>query len=112
MTATYADAMAYGTAQYADVIALLTQAGLPTHFTQTGGMCAALQVTIEGGYLLVTDAEDSLSWNREDHRGWMVGRYRPETEDDGAAALRSTPDGSAAALLPVVRDVLGVPTRN
>jgi len=32
-------------------------------FTQTGGMCAALEGTLEAGqHLLITDAEDSLSW--------------------------------------------------
>ncbi len=40
------DAMAIGAARYADVIAALTGAGLPTVFTQTGGMCAALEVTL------------------------------------------------------------------
>jgi len=40
------EAMAVGTARYADVIAALDAAGLPTVFTQTGGMCAALEVTL------------------------------------------------------------------
>jgi len=105
------EAMAYGTAQYADVIAHLNEAGLPTVFTQTGGMCAALEVTLEGGQtLLITDGEDTLSWEREDHQGWSVGRYPHESEyDDGPLAFESTDDGSLPALLPLVRTVLGVP---
>jgi len=34
------EAMAVGTARYADVIGALDAAGLPTVFTQTGGICA------------------------------------------------------------------------
>ena len=64
------EAMAVGTARYADIIAALEAAGLPTAFTQTGGMCAALEVTLEAGqHLLITDAEDSLSWDRGEQRG-------------------------------------------
>ncbi len=33
------DAMAIGAARYADIIATLNRAGLPTVFTQTGGCC-------------------------------------------------------------------------
>lgn len=110
MNATYAEAMAYGTAQYADVIAHLNDAGLPTTFTQTGGMCAALEVTLDGGQtLLITDAHDSLSWDRQAHHGWSVGRYPHGSEyDDTTLALESTDDGSLPALLPLVRTVLGV----
>lgn len=63
------DAMDVGAMRYADVIAVLNGAGLPTVFTQTGGMCAALEVTLEAGqHLLITDAEDSLSWDRDEQR--------------------------------------------
>ncbi len=37
----------WGTARYADVIDALNGMGLPTVFTQTGGMCAALEVSLE-----------------------------------------------------------------
>jgi hypothetical protein len=33
------ETMAVGAARYADVIATLNSTGLPTVFTQTGGMC-------------------------------------------------------------------------
>ncbi len=46
------EAMTVGTARYADVIAALEAAGLPPVFTQTGGMCAALEVTLEAGQRL------------------------------------------------------------
>ena len=106
------EAMAYGTAQYADVIAHLEAAGLPTAFTQTGGMCAALEVTLDGGQtLLITDGDDTLSWDRAAHQGWSVGRYPRNSEyDDGPLAFESTDDGSLPALLPLVRTVLGVST--
>ncbi|WP_298991832.1 hypothetical protein [uncultured Pseudokineococcus sp.] len=106
------EAMAYGTAQYADVIAHLQAAGLPATFTQTGGMCAALEVTLDNGQtLLITDAEDTLSWDRDTHQGWSVGRYPRHSEyDDGPLAFETTEDGSLSALLPLVHTVLGVTT--
>ena len=102
------EAMAIGTARYADVIAALEAAGLPTVFTQTGGMCAALEVTLEAGqHLLITDAEDSLSWERDEQRGWGVGRYVTDSEyDDGPVAFGSTDDTTVTALLAVVRSVI------
>lgn len=104
------EAMAYGTVQYADAIAHLNDAGLPTAFTQTGGMCAALEVTLEGGQtLLITDGEDTLAWDRTAHQGWSVGRYPRESEyDDEPLAFESSDDGSLPALLPLVRVVLGL----
>ncbi len=66
--------MQFGHDRYVDVIDALNDAGLPATFTQTGGMNAALEVTLETGqYLLITDAGDSLSWNREQQNGWGVG---------------------------------------
>ena len=73
------EAMAVGTARYADIIATLTSVGLPTVFTQTGGMCAALEVTLEAGqHLLITDAEDSLSQSswRASRMGRRALRHR------------------------------------
>jgi len=105
------DAMAVGATRYGDVIATLNDAGLPTVFTQTGGMCAALEVTLEGGqHLLITDAEDSLSWEREEQRGWAVGRYVANSEyDDGPLAFAANEDCGTATLLALVGEVLGVP---
>jgi len=105
------EAMAIGAARYADVITTLNGAGLPTVFTQTGGMCAALEVTLEAGqHLLITDAEDSLSWDRDEQRGWGVGRYVTDSEyDDGPLAFVESDDRSTEALLLLVRQVLTEP---
>jgi hypothetical protein len=97
-----------GPAQYQDVIDKLAAAGLPVSFTQTGGMCAALEVTLETGHtLLITDSEDTLSWDRAEHRGWGVGLYQANGEhDDGPLVFDSTQDGSLRGLLPVIHNVL------
>ena len=107
------EAMEIGAARYVDIIATLNGAGLPTVFTQTGGMCAALEVTLDNGqHLLITDAEDSLSWERAEQRGWGVGRYVTDSEyDDGPLAFGDTADRSIEALCELVREVLGVPCR-
>ena len=109
----YTAAMAHGATQYADVIAAQAEAGLPTVFTQTGGMCAAVEITLEtGGYVLVTDAEDTLSWDRADHPGWGVGLYPRDDDthegayDSGSLAYGTTPDTDTPALLDLVHDVL------
>jgi len=110
-TADMNEAMAIGAARYADIITTLNGAGLPTVFTQTGGMCAALEVTLEAGqHLLITDAEDSLSWDRDEQRGWGVGRYVTDSEyDDGPLAFAESDDRSTEALLLLVRQVLTEP---
>jgi len=109
--ATYDEAMAIGASRYADVLETLREEGLPAGFTQTGGMCAAIEVHLEGGHtLLVTDAEDCLAWDRDSHRGWGVGLYRPASEyDDGPLRFEEDEDGSLSALLPLVRRVLLAP---
>ena len=102
-------AMDVGTERYRDVIDALNAQGLPTIFTQTGGMCAALEVTLETGrYLLITDAGDSLSWNREEQLGWGVGLYRPGSEgDDGPERFEEDEDSTRTdTLLSLVRTVL------
>jgi len=105
---TYEQTMAVGRAQYQDVIDALSADGLPTSFTQTGGMNAALEVALDGGWsLLVTDAEDSLSWARADQQGWGVGLYGPEHAFDGECrAWATTGDSSLPALRAVIQEVL------
>ncbi len=57
--------------------------------------------------LLITDAEDSLSWDRAQHRGWGVGLYPPESEYDGEClTFGSTEDGRLSALATLVDEVL------
>lgn len=105
----YDQTMAAGADRYRDVLDRLADAGLAAVFTQTGGMNAALEVSLEGGHgLLITDAEDSLSWDREEHRGWGVGLYPPDraNTDGECLAFASTDDGSPQALVPLARAVL------
>ncbi|UZJ27001.1 hypothetical protein RHODO2019_18590 (plasmid) [Rhodococcus antarcticus] len=91
-------AMDIGTERYRDVIDALNAAGLPTIFTQTGGMCAALEVVLETGrYLLITDAGDSLSWSREEQNGWGWGCTAP------AARATTGPSGSPRTRTPPAR---------
>jgi hypothetical protein len=104
----YEESMAVGSAGYKDVLAQLAKANLSACFVHTGGMNAALQIVLDGRYsLLVTDVEESLSWDRPDHNGWAVGLYPPESEYDGeTVAYASCEDGSLSALLLLVRFVL------
>ena len=104
----FKEAMAAGAAEYRDVLDALAAADLPAVFTQTGGMCAAVEVRLEDGRtLLITDAEDCLTWQRGDHRGWGVGLYPPDSEyDSGPLAFENEEDGSLSTLLPLVRRVL------
>lgn len=103
---TYEETMVWGAAQYADVLDVLRHSGLTGEFTQTGGMCAALIVTLEAGFhLLITDEEDTLSWERDQHAGWYVGLYPPE---EGAQPIRfaETPDSDVSALMALVDEVM------
>jgi hypothetical protein len=105
----YDTTMRIGRSRYQDVLDHLAGAGLPATFTQTGGMCAALEVMLDSGHtLLVTDADDTLSWDRREHSGWGVGLYPPDqTNTDGEClAFDSTGDGTLEPLLPLVDRVL------
>ncbi len=106
----YDTTMKIGQDRYQDVLDLLATHELEATFTQTGGMNAALEVLLDGGHtLLITDAEDSLSWDRDDHQGWGVGLYPPnQANTDGECLLfESDEDGSPEALVPLVHRVLG-----
>ena len=95
---TYEETMAWGAQQYQDVLDALAEVGLDGEFTQTGGMSAALQVTLDGGYyLLSTDQDDTLSWSRVEHEG-CVGVYEPEERRkvDGPMRYLLDPNGSTA----------------
>lgn len=66
--------------------------------TRVGG---ARRSQLETGHtLLVTDAEDALSWERAEHAGWGVGLYEHGEHTDGATAYGQVDDGGSAALLP------------
>ncbi|GAA2734099.1 hypothetical protein [Actinocorallia aurantiaca] len=104
----YAETMAAGAREYADVIERLGELGLPASFTQTGGMCAAIEVTLEAGaYLLITDAEDTLSWSRAEHEGWAVGLYLDDRMSDGGVErFAATEESDIDALTNLVIEVL------
>lgn len=105
----YGETMLIGQARYQDVLDDLAKVGLPASFTQTGGMCAALEVTLDSGHtLLITDQNDTLAWEREEHHGWTVGLYPPDRagSDGECLAFGSTDAGEPAALLPLARTVL------
>lgn len=110
---TFEQTMAVGARQYQDVLEALTALGLPARFTQTGGMNAAIEITLEAGRtLLVTDAEDTLSWSREEHRGWAVGLYPPDSAyDEGPLAFDTVEEGDLQALVELVDRVLRQPGR-
>lgn len=109
----YEQTMALGQAEYQDVINELVAAGLPAVFTQTGGMNAALELRLDGGYtVLITEADDSLSWSRAEHRDWGVALYAPEQAYDGEVlAAEVTEDGTAAGLLRLVEELLRAAVR-
>jgi len=105
----YGETMVIGQARYQDVLDELATAGLPASFTQTGGMCAALEVTLDSGHtLLIAGQNDPLAWDREDHHGWVVGLYPPDRAgSDGECLVRDrTADSSLPALRPLIDTVL------
>lgn len=103
----YEDTMRAGTRAYGDVLAALSGAGFPASFTQTGGMCAALEIQLEAGHtILVTDADNTLSWSRDEHRGWGVGLYAPGDDWDEPLAYVQVDASDTQALLAAVHQVL------
>lgn len=56
-------AMIHGASLYQESLRVLEELGLSASFTQTGGMCAALEVNLERGQLLIIDVDDSLPWD-------------------------------------------------
>ena len=111
----YDATMGVGQAQYQDVLDHLAAAGLGATFTQTGGMNAGLEVLLDGGHtLLITDAEESLSWDRQEHHGWGVGLNPPDHANEGGDCLAfdSTDDSSPQALVPLALAVLAGYTRS
>jgi hypothetical protein len=95
----YDRAMMHAVEVYADVLSALAQAGYSAAMTQTGGMCLAIEISLAGGAtVLVTDKDEILPWDRDDHRGWGIDRY---PTDDSAEPIQSVAvdDGSPAALV-------------
>lgn len=105
---TCAEALAVGAAEYRDVLEALVEAGFDAEFTQTGGMCAAIEISLGSGRcLLLTDRDDPLSWKRDDHDGWRVGLYEeePGLPNDGPGTSARSRRGSAATAVDLVRRI-------
>lgn len=104
----YGRAMSHGEQQYADVTAAITaRFNAPAEFTQTGGMCGALHVALEAGhYLLLTDEEDTLPFDRAEHVGWCVGLYDSSTDDTVGLRWLMSRDGSVEAALELIDRLL------
>lgn len=105
----YDETMVWGARQYRDVLDALAEAGIDGEFNQTGGMCAALEVTLDGGYyLLLTDRDDTLSWSRSQHEGWYIGLFAPEErrKEEGPIRYLLGDDGSPAAAVELAIRVL------
>ena len=92
------DAMRVGASRYEDVLLELRRLGLSGKFTQTGGMCAAIEVPLERGYLLVTDWCDSLPWDRELVEAWGVGYYRSQDVSEGPLAFAASENPDLSSL--------------
>lgn len=106
MSSNYENEMRRGADEYADVITALAAAGYTTGFTQTGGMCFAIQLHLnDGTYALVTDKDDVLAPNRSDHRGWTVAIYDPKDTSDPIRAA-STDDSTVTGVLELAADVI------
>jgi hypothetical protein len=106
----YEAQMCAGAREYADVLQELNELGLPAEFTQTGGMNAAIEVQLEtGAHLLITDAEDSLAWRREEQRGWSVGLYRDPERTDGPAAFQMSESADLKTLISLIKSVMQPP---
>lgn len=105
MTATYEEEMRRGAAEYSDVLAGLAAAGYNAEFTQTGGMCFAIQVHLNSAsYALITDKEEILAPTRDGHRGWSIGIYDLQDPSD-PIRFESTDDGTLAGLLTLAATV-------
>jgi hypothetical protein len=105
----YEETMRRGAQQYRDVLDALAAVGLEGQFVQTGGMCAAIEIMLDGGYyLLLTDEADTLARDRTEHAGWQVRLYGPEGREavDGPLEHASDPDGSAASAIFLSQTVL------
>ncbi|MCD2118325.1 MULTISPECIES: hypothetical protein [Rhodococcus] len=101
----YRKAMEYGMLQYADVFTLLTENGFQASFTQTGGMCAAIEIYVDDErFALITENDGPLEWERAEHHGWAVGVYeRADTSD--AVILETVSDSSSDSLLNLLASV-------
>lgn len=110
--AKYHEVMATGEAEYRDVLDALRNQGHKAFFTQTGGMNAAIEVTLERGMLLVTDSDEPLPWSRRAQAGWGVGYYRTTDCSEGPVAFSDSNDKSLPALTQAINACLTEATQS
>lgn len=67
--------LADATERYADVLHELHACEIPATMEQTGGMCLAIMWPHAGGYFMLTDADEPLSFERDHDQGWGLGLY-------------------------------------
>jgi hypothetical protein len=112
----YAQDMAAAAVMYADAVSLAATITGGAFITQLGGMCLAIECQLEGGWLWITDENDNLPWNREEHHtGWAVGIYAGDqaTQDqDEPVVFLTTADATLAGLSAVLTRALGQFTRS
>jgi hypothetical protein len=94
---------------YRDVIEAVRTVLPGAFMTQTGGMNAAIEAPIEGGWVWITDAYESLSWDRETREGWGVNLYIGDYDADpnyvrGDLTMDDSTDGLLTLLRAVVYD--------
>ena len=92
--------------------ALTAEFGTEFYVTSTGGGCMAVEAILENGYLLITDAEDTLSstderikaQNRGCGYGYAVGIYRTtRTGDDNVAFVADLKAVTTADVIALVK---------
>lgn len=98
-------AMAVGASRYDEALRELSLYGR-AGFTQTGGGCAALEVVLERGYLLVTDADEELPWEPDRLRGWGIGFYWTHDVCEGPEVFVAEEDPSPRVLGGLVEQCL------
>jgi len=106
----YAAALANGAKQYAGALDALSQAGFSPVFTQTGGMCAAIEVARSNRSVLITDEDGPLPWDSTELHIWCVGLYERSDTDREPIAIVTTPDNSNDVLVSTVRELFARPT--
>jgi hypothetical protein len=101
----YERAMVHAAELYADVLAELGAVGYDAAIIQTGGMCLAIEISLEDGRtILVTDKDEILPWEREWHQGWGIGVYAASDDTELIQSVLvddSSPSALIGALAPL-----------
>lgn len=109
-TVEYDRQLAAGANEYAAALFALREAGFPCEFSQTGGMNAAIEVRLERGWVLVTDTDDALPWQKTYQRGWGVGYYTDHSWCEGPVEFVDRADPRPELLPGLIRECLSLVT--